>query len=75
MVQRILVVDDDPVQRRLLQSMVARVGYDVVVAEGGDQAAAMLTGPDAASIDAVVLDLMMPDLDGLGPSLRNRMYK
>jgi DNA-binding NtrC family response regulator len=72
MVQRILVVDDDPVQRRLLQSMVARVGYDVVVAEGGDQAAAMLTGPDAASIDAVVLDLMMPDLDGLGVLARVR---
>jgi DNA-binding NtrC family response regulator len=66
MVERILVVDDDPVQRRLLQSMIARAGYDVVVAEGGDAAAAMLTGPDAAGINAVVLDLMMPDLDGLG---------
>ena len=47
MVERILVVDDDPVQRRLLQSMLARNGYDVVIAEGGDAAAAMLTGADA----------------------------
>jgi DNA-binding NtrC family response regulator len=72
MTQRILVVDDDPVQRRLLQSMVARAGYDVVVVDGGDAAAAMLTGPDAPSIDAVILDLMMPDLDGLGVLARVR---
>src|SRR3989440_37 len=58
MAQRILIVDDDPVQRRLLENMVARAGYDVVMAEGGDAAASILTGPDAASIDAVVLDLV-----------------
>ena len=72
MVERILVVDDDPVQRRLLQSMLARNGYDVVIAEGGDAAAAMLTGADAGEIDAVVLDLVMPDLDGLGVLARVR---
>ncbi|MPZ36990.1 MAG: response regulator [Rhizobiales bacterium] len=72
MVERILIVDDDPVQRRLLQSMLARSGYDVVIAEGGDAAAAMLTGGDAGPIDAVVLDLVMPDLDGLGVLARIR---
>src|SRR5688500_5106592 len=72
MVERILVVDDDPVQRRLLQSMLARNGYDVVIAESGDAAAAMLTGADAGDIDAVVLDLVMPDLDGLGVLARLR---
>ena len=72
MVERILVVDDDPVQRRLLQSMLARNGYDVVIAEGGDAAAAMLTGAEAGDIDAVVLDLVMPDLDGLGVLARVR---
>ena len=72
MVERILIVDDDPVQRRLLQSMLARAGYDVVIAEGGDAAAALLTGADAAEIDAVVLDLVMPDLDGLGVLARIR---
>ncbi|HEY0302304.1 MAG TPA: sigma-54 dependent transcriptional regulator, partial [Rhizomicrobium sp.] len=66
MVERILIVDDDPVQRRLLQSMLARNGYDVVIAEGGDAAAALLTGGDAGEIDAVVLDLVMPGLDGMG---------
>ncbi len=66
MAERILIVDDDPVQRRLLENIITRAGYEAIVAEGGDAAAALLSGPDAARIDAVVLDLVMPDLDGLG---------
>ncbi|MEA2904469.1 MAG: hypothetical protein QOI12_1856 [Alphaproteobacteria bacterium] len=66
MAERILIVDDDPVQRRLLENMVTRGGYEAIVLAGGDAAAALLTGADAAHIDAVVLDLVMPDLDGLG---------
>jgi DNA-binding NtrC family response regulator len=64
--QRVLIVDDDPVQRRLLENMVTRAGFETVVAEGGDAAVTILTGAEGAGIDAVVLDLMMPDLDGLG---------
>src|SRR5260221_6190168 len=64
MPERVLIVDDDPVQRRLLENIVTRTGYQAVVAEGGDAAVALLTGADR--FDAVVLDLMMPDLDGLG---------
>jgi DNA-binding NtrC family response regulator len=66
MSERILIVDDDPVQRRLLDNMVRKFGYEPLVAEGGDAAVALLTGEDDAHIDAVVLDLVMPDLDGLG---------
>jgi DNA-binding NtrC family response regulator len=66
MAETILIVDDDPVQRRLLENMVARAGYEAVTAEGGDAAADLLTGPEGARIDAVVLDLVMPDLDGYG---------
>jgi DNA-binding NtrC family response regulator len=72
MSETVLIVDDDPVQRRLLEAMVGRFGYRVIIAEGGDAAAALLTGPDAASIDCVVLDLVMPDLDGLGVLARMR---
>jgi len=64
--ERILIVDDDPVQRRLLENMVRRFGYEPLVAEGGDAAVALLTVADGAPIHAVVLDLVMPDLDGLG---------
>ena len=62
----ILIIDDDPVQRRLLEGMLQKFGYEVAIAEGGDAGAALLTGPDGASIDCVILDLVMPDLDGLG---------
>ena len=68
----VLIVDDDPVQRRLLEGMVRKFGYEVVTAEGGDAAAALLTGPDGAGIDCVILDLVMPDLDGLGVLARLR---
>jgi len=64
MSERVLIVDDDPVQRRLLENIVTRTGYEAVVAEGGDAAVALLAGADR--FDAVVLDLVMPDLDGLG---------
>jgi DNA-binding NtrC family response regulator len=66
MSERVLIVDDDPVQRRLLDNMVRKLGYEPVVAEGGAAAVRALAGGEDARIDAVVLDLVMPDLDGLG---------
>ena len=68
----VLIVDDDPVQRRLLEAMVQRFGYQPMVAESGDAAIALLIGPEAPRIDGVVLDLVMPDLDGLGVLARMR---
>src|SRR5829696_3766405 len=62
----ILVVDDDPVQRRLLEAMVRRFGYEPVVADGGDKALSLLRAPEGERIDIAVVDLVMPDLDGLG---------
>jgi len=72
MPELILLVDDDPVQRRLLEAMVRRFGYDVMLADGGDAAVALLTGAEAARIDCVILDLVMPDLDGYGVLARMR---
>ena len=72
MSETVLIVDDDPVQRRLLEAMVSRFGYRALVAEGGDGALQLLLGADAAPIDGVVLDLVMPDLDGLGVLARMR---
>ena len=72
MSQVVLIVDDDPVQRRLLEAMVQRFGYQAMLAEGGDAAVALLTGPTPARVDCLVLDLMMPDLDGLGVLARMR---
>ncbi|PTM40754.1 sigma-54 dependent transcriptional regulator [Bosea sp. 124] len=74
MTATVLVVDDDPVQRRLLDAMLKRFGYDVVTAETGHAALLLLAGPDGERFDAIVLDLVMPELDGMGvlAALRER---
>jgi DNA-binding NtrC family response regulator len=69
---RILVVDDDPVQCRLLENMLQRSGYDAVTLDNGDAALALLGGSDGPPIDCVILDLVMPNLDGLGVLARLR---
>jgi DNA-binding NtrC family response regulator len=61
----VLIVDDDPVQRRLAETMVRRLGFEARVAENGEQGLEALRAGDA--IDVVLLDLVMPGgLDGLG---------
>src|SRR5215475_2641659 len=66
MAASILIADDDAVQRRLVENMVQKCGYEAVMVENGDAVVDLLTGPDAPAIDAVVLDLVMPGLDGMG---------
>src|ERR1700675_1008454 len=66
MAASILIADDDAVARRLVENMVQKCGYDAIVVDSGDAAIAALTAPDAPVIDAVVLDLVMPGLDGMG---------
>jgi DNA-binding NtrC family response regulator len=63
---RVLVVDDDPVQRRLLEAMLRRFEFEPVLAEGGEQALLLLDTPDRGGVGCMVLDLIMPELDGLG---------
>jgi DNA-binding NtrC family response regulator len=68
----ILVVDDDPIQRRLLEAMTRRFGYEVETAETGEVGLERLEAPDRPPVDLVVLDLVMPDLDGMGVLTRMR---
>jgi DNA-binding NtrC family response regulator len=58
----ILIVDDDPAQRRLLQAAVERNGFLTRAAENGQQAVAAVD--THAGIDAVLLDLVMPGMSG-----------
>jgi len=71
----ILIADDDPVQRRLLEALTRRFGYEVETVEGGEQALARLKEPTAPPIALLVLDLVMPDLDGMGVLSRMREQK
>lgn len=58
---QILVADDDKNTRRLLQAVLEHDGYRVFTAENGEDA---LTVLDNQHIDLVVLDIMMPKMDG-----------
>ncbi|MCT7377524.1 sigma-54-dependent transcriptional regulator [Chelativorans salis] len=68
----ILIVDDDPVQRRLLDAMVRKLGYAPVLAEGGEEALEAVNGARPAEPRAVVMDLMMPGMDGIDVMRRMR---
>ena len=57
----ILVVDDDKNTRRLLKAVLENDGYKVSLAENGEEA---LDAMDSEVIDLVVLDIMMPKMDG-----------
>ena len=59
---RVLVVDDDSAVRRSLSTALGRDGYEVLAAEGGNAALAHLA---AANVDAIVLDVAMPEPSGL----------
>ena len=61
--QRILVVDDEASIRRILETRLKMVGYDVVVAEDGESAVEAF---NKTNPDLVVLDVMMPKMDGYG---------
>ena len=62
----VLVVDDDPVQRRLLEAALTRLGHTPVCVESGEAALAHLASPEGHAIRVILLDLLMPDLDGMG---------
>src|SRR6204780_2321979 len=46
--------------------MLQKSGYETQSLDNGDAALALLTGPEGSRFDAVILDLVMPNLDGLG---------
>jgi two-component system, OmpR family, KDP operon response regulator KdpE len=58
---RILVVDDEPQIRRALRTALSGHGYEVEVAENGEEALALIPSWQP---DVLVLDLVMPDIDG-----------
>ena len=60
---RILVVDDEDALRRAMQRILERAGYEVVTAANGREAIRWLD--DIATLDAIVSDLRMPEMNGL----------
>ncbi|OWR31784.1 hypothetical protein CDO73_04700 [Saccharibacillus sp. O23] len=60
---RVLIVDDDPVNRRVLHNLLATAGYETWAAEGGEEALNLLDR--TPGIELVVTDWMMPGMSGL----------
>ena len=68
-VGRILVVDDEPVNRAVLDGMLKRHGYQTSQAENGTQALSLVA---EGGIELVLLDIVMPDIDGFDVLTRLR---
>jgi DNA-binding response OmpR family regulator len=63
---RILVAEDDPVTRRILESTLARLGWEVITASDGTAAWRILENLEGKNApELVVLDWMMPGMDGI----------
>lgn len=65
MAQTVLIVDDDPAQRRLLESVVGSNGFRTKTAGDGQQALDILQSAGGGEIDLVLLDLVMPGVNGM----------
>ncbi|MEM9472678.1 MAG: response regulator, partial [Pseudomonadota bacterium] len=65
MAHKILIVDDDPAQRRILEELVKRYGFETVTADGASQGLDILEASRSKPVDLIILDLVMPEIDGL----------
>jgi len=75
MKKKVLVVDDDPMIRNLVQSILESEGFEVNVAEDGKKAVEIIeTGPIPPEYDLIVLDVVMPGMNGLDVVTRLRLH-
>ncbi|MHC0552357.1 response regulator [Salinicoccus sp. CNSTN-B1] len=72
MTERILVVDDEERIRKLLNMYLVREGYEIVEAEDGEEALEIAMEQD---FHCILLDLMMPKMDGIEVAKRLRTQK
>ena len=70
----VLIVDDDPVQRRVLETLVRRFGYECETVDSGAAALQRLQSR-SPEVDLIILDLVMPDVDGMTVLARMREQK
>jgi DNA-binding response OmpR family regulator len=68
---RILAVDDEPLYQHLLKVNLEKEGYEVITANNGEEALDMVSSRHP---DLVVMDIMMPKLDGITASERIRQF-
>jgi len=71
MAKRVLIADDEPRYLRLLDANLRTEGYEVITAHDGQQAIEIFS---SQPIDLILLDIMMPRLDGFGACQRIREF-
>lgn len=76
MSRRVLVIDDDPMIRTLVQSMLEAEQFEVVVAEDGERGVQVMDAePRPLKFDLVVLDVIMPGMNGLDVLTRMKLHQ
>ncbi|MBB4659011.1 sigma-54-dependent transcriptional regulator [Parvularcula dongshanensis] len=65
MAKTVLIVDDDPTQRRLMQAVCERAGYFVMQAEDGEKAIEIMRTDAGRGVSVMLLDLTMPKMGGI----------
>lgn len=73
MPRTVLIVDDDPEHCASLMRIVLNLGYSAVCVSSGAEALSRMRDTNSSAIDAIILDLIMPDLDGM--AVLDRMRK
>lgn len=67
----VLIVDDDPNILRLLDSALSKIGYQVYKSESGEEALRIL---ESSKIDLIILDVILPGIDGLSTLKKIRQH-
>jgi DNA-binding NtrC family response regulator len=75
MVKTILIVDDDPTQRRLMRAVCEKAGYPVLQAANGESALSLLQSQQGAEVALMMLDLRMPGLGGMETLKRAKSFR
>lgn len=75
MAKTILIVDDDPTQRRLMRAVCEKAGYPVLQADSGETALSLLQSQQGTDVGLVMLDLRMPGLGGMETLKRSKSFR
>jgi CheY-like chemotaxis protein len=70
--RRVLLAEDNPVSQKIVVAMLEKVGHAVVVANNGKEVLAALATPGGEAFDLILMDVQMPEMDGVTATQRIR---